>query len=144
MKNIAEPNRVYSLEVGKPAVPKQVPTSTGTVAAREESAAPQPKARALSRPSALAAAAVIALLAAGGFAWHTALGPRLFGTSAVEDKLKEAPRLSIVVLPFENVSGDKEQDYFADAITGDLTTELSHLPDSFVIGHGTAETYKGK
>jgi TolB-like protein len=55
-----------------------------------------------------------------------------------------APRLSIVVLPFENMSGDKEQDYFADGITDDLTTDLSHLQDSFVISRGTAFTYKGK
>ena len=65
------------------------------------------------------------------------------GASA-EDKLATAPRLSIVVLPFENLSGDKEQDYFADAITDDLTTDLSHLQDAFVIARGTAFTYKGK
>ena len=55
-----------------------------------------------------------------------------------------APRLSIVVLPFENRSGDKEQDYFADGITDDLTTDLSHLNGSFVIARNTAFTYKGK
>jgi len=59
----------------------------------------------------------------------------------VEDKLATAPRLSIVVLPFENLSGDKEQDYFADGLTDDLTTDLSHLENSFVIARGT---YKGK
>ena len=58
--------------------------------------------------------------------------------------LANAPHLSIVVLPFENLSGDKEPDYFADGITDDLTTDLSHLPDSFVISRGTAFTYKGK
>ena len=42
------------------------------------------------------------------------------------------------------MSGDKEQDYFADGITDDLTTDLSHLQDSFVISRGTAFTYKGK
>ena len=42
------------------------------------------------------------------------------------------------------MSGDKEQDYFADGITDDLTTDLSHLQDSFVISRGTAATYKGK
>ena len=63
---------------------------------------------------------------------------------SVDDKLASAPRLSIVVLPFENLSGDKEQDYFADGITDDLTTDLSHLQDSFVISRGTAFTYKGK
>ena len=64
--------------------------------------------------------------------------------ASVDDKLANAPHLSIVVLPFENLSGDKEQDYFADGITDDLTTDLSHLPDSFVISRGTAFTYKGK
>ena len=42
------------------------------------------------------------------------------------------------------MSGDKDQDYFADGITDDLTTDLSHLQDSFVISRGTAFTYKGK
>ncbi len=64
--------------------------------------------------------------------------------ATVEDKLATAPRLSIVVLPFENLSDDKEQDYFADGITDDLTTDLSHLEGSFVIARGTAFTYKGK
>jgi adenylate cyclase len=64
--------------------------------------------------------------------------------ASVDDKLANAPRLSIVVLPFENLSGDKEQDYFADGITEDLTTDLSHLDGSFVIAHDTAFTYKGK
>ncbi len=48
------------------------------------------------------------------------------------------------MLPFENLSGDKEQEYFADGLTDDLTTDLSHLDGSFVIARGTAFTYKGK
>jgi TolB-like protein len=67
----------------------------------------------------------------------------MLGASA-DDKLANAPRLSIVVLPFENLSGDKDQDYFADGITDDLTTDLSHLDGSFVISRGTAFTYRGK
>jgi DNA-binding winged helix-turn-helix (wHTH) protein len=55
-----------------------------------------------------------------------------------------APRLSIVVLPFENLSNDPEQEYFADAITDDLTTDLSRISGSFVIARSTAFTYKGK
>ncbi|MGA9849224.1 MAG: hypothetical protein WBQ45_16500, partial [Roseiarcus sp.] len=55
-----------------------------------------------------------------------------------------SPHLSIVVLPFANLSNDPDQDYFADAITDDLTTDLSHLQDSFVIARNTAFTYKGK
>src|ERR1700733_605349 len=54
------------------------------------------------------------------------------------------PRLSMIVLPFTNLSGDPAQDYFADAITDDITTDLSRLPDSFVIGRNTAFTFKGK
>jgi adenylate cyclase len=52
--------------------------------------------------------------------------------------------LSIVVLPFENLSDDPEQVYFADGITDDLTTDLSRIAGSFVIARNTAFTYKGK
>ena len=55
-----------------------------------------------------------------------------------------APRLSIVVLPFTNLSDDSEQEYFADGITEDLTTDLSRISGSFVIARNTAFTYKGK
>ena len=138
LKNIAEPVHVYSLEVGQAAQAKPV----AAVAAK--SAAPAPQARLwLSKWPALAAALALVLLAAGGYAWRAGYAPR-FMAASVDDKLADAPRLSIVVLPFENLSGDKEQDYFADGITDDLTTDLSHLADSFVIAHGTALTYKGK
>jgi adenylate cyclase len=56
----------------------------------------------------------------------------------------EAPRLSIVVLPFSNLSGDPSQDYFADGITEDLTSDLSRIAGSFVISRNTAFTFKGK
>jgi TolB-like protein/class 3 adenylate cyclase/Tfp pilus assembly protein PilF len=55
-----------------------------------------------------------------------------------------APRLSIVVLPFTNLSDDREQQYFADGITEDLTSDLSRLPNMFVISRNTAFTYKDK
>src|SRR5262249_5228854 len=55
-----------------------------------------------------------------------------------------APRISLVVLPFANLSPDPEQAYFADAITDDLTTDLSRIADSFVIARTTAFSYKGK
>jgi len=51
---------------------------------------------------------------------------------------KDAPRLSIVVLPFTNLSNDPEQEYFADGITDDLTSDLSRIADSFVIARTTA------
>jgi adenylate cyclase len=56
----------------------------------------------------------------------------------------EAAHLSIVVLPFTNLSGDPAQDYFADGITENLTTDLSRIRNSFVIARNTAFTYKGK
>jgi TolB-like protein/Flp pilus assembly protein TadD len=89
LKNIAEPVRVYSLEVGVPAQAKP--------AAQVKS------------PSA-----------------------------------STAPRLSIVVLPFANLGGDPEQDYFVDGVTESLTTDLSRISGSFVIARNTAFTYKGK
>jgi TolB-like protein/Tfp pilus assembly protein PilF len=52
--------------------------------------------------------------------------------------------LSFVVLPFENLSSDPDQEYFADGITDDLTTDLSQISGSFVIARNTAFTYKGK
>jgi TolB-like protein/Flp pilus assembly protein TadD len=55
-----------------------------------------------------------------------------------------APRLSIVVLPFTNLSDDREQQYFADGITEDLTTDLSRLENMLVISRNTAFTYQGK
>lgn len=55
-----------------------------------------------------------------------------------------AARMSIVVLPFANLSGDPGQEYFPDAITEDITTELSRIKGSFVIARNTAFTYKGK
>jgi DNA-binding winged helix-turn-helix (wHTH) protein len=54
------------------------------------------------------------------------------------------PRLSIVVLPFANVGNDSDQEYFIDGITESLTTDLSRIRSSFVIGRSTAFTYKGK
>src|SRR5215471_9030736 len=54
------------------------------------------------------------------------------------------PRLSIVVLPFTNLSGGPEQDYFVDGVTESLTTDLSRIRGSFVIGRHTAFTFKGE
>jgi TolB-like protein/cytochrome c-type biogenesis protein CcmH/NrfG len=56
--------------------------------------------------------------------------------------LPEIP--SIVVLPFSNISGDPEQEYFSDGITEDITTELSRFSELFVIARNTAFTYKGQ
>jgi adenylate cyclase len=83
LKNIAEPMRIYSLQVGRPPQVKQPSTST-------------------------------------------------------------PPRLSIVVVPFANLGGDPDQEYFVDGVTESLTTDLSRISGSFVIARNTAFTYKRK
>ncbi len=55
-----------------------------------------------------------------------------------------APRLSIVVLPFANIGGDPEQEYFVDGVTESLTTDLSRISGALVIARNTAFTFKGK
>jgi adenylate cyclase len=121
LKNIERPIRVYSLQVGVPAQPK--PAS--------ETKPAEPKRR--SRLARLAAGIVAFILIAAG-AWY------LFGAN----RTAVAAHLSVVVLPFTNLSGDPAQDYFADGITENLTTDLSRIRDSFVIARNTAFTFKGK
>ena len=58
--------------------------------------------------------------------------------------IAKAPRLSLVVLPFANLSGNGNEDYLAEAITEDLTTDLSYLQGALVIARHSAATYKGK
>ncbi len=72
---------------------------------------------------------------------------RLPGTPATplaETSGQTSAPLSIVVLPFTNVAHDPEQEYFAEGMTEDLTTDLSRIPGSFVIAPSTAFSYKGK
>jgi adenylate cyclase len=139
LKNLAEPIRVYSLEVGQPAQGRPL-TSPATLKAES----PARASGWWSSWPAIAAAILIVLLAAGAYAWRSGLAPRLLGASVAEDKLKTAPRLSLVVLPFDYLGGDPEQEYFADGITDDLTTDLSHMPGSFIIARDTAFTHKGR
>jgi len=82
-------------------------------------------------------AAFLGLVGAGGAWW---MGSPFFQPAG----RTEAPRLSIVVLPFSNLSGDPSQEYFADGITEDLTSDLSRITGSFVISRNTAFTFKGK
>jgi hypothetical protein len=65
-------------------------------------------------------------------------------TTSLTDAPDHPAALSIVVLPFANLSNDPEQEFFADGLTEDLTTDLSRLSGSFVIARNTAFTFKGK
>jgi adenylate cyclase len=135
LKNIAERVRVYALEVGVQAHAK-VATPSGPA---QLSAASAPKRRSV---LALSAVAIARLLAAGAAAWHFAGANR--SALIASTPPAEAAHLSIVVLPFTNLSGDPSQDYFADGITENLATDLSRLSGSFVIARNTAFTFKGK
>jgi adenylate cyclase len=99
------------------------------------------------------AAIILAVAGIGAAAWWAwpRLGPPATTAQAVpttnpppSSEAKAAPRLSIVVLPFANLSNDPEQQYFADGITEDLTTDLSRLRNVLVISRNTAFTYKDK
>ena len=59
-------------------------------------------------------------------------------------EVSEADKPSIAVLPFNNMSGDPEQEYFSDGITEDIITDLSKVSGLFVVGRNTSFTYKGK
>ena len=132
LKNIAEPVRVYSLQVGVPTPAKPSQQSA-------------PKRRPARAPMTAGIAALLILASAGGwhfFAAHLPAPPA--SNAALPAEPARAKHFSIVVLPFANLSGDPGQDYLADGITDNLTTELSRIHDSFVIARDTAFTYKGK
>jgi hypothetical protein len=126
LKNIAEPIHVYSLEVGQPVQAKPVPSATPA----DQAKAVASKGRMGVASLAAAIATLLLLAVAGG--WYILNGRA--------PKPAEAAHLSIAVLPFANLSGDPSQDYFADGITENLTTELSRIRDSFVIARNTAFT----
>ena len=98
----------------------------------------------------LLAPIVLALVAAAGAAWWLWPGqhsePRPLQAESVSASVQPsaAPRLSMVVLPFANLSNDPQQEYFADGITEDLTTDVARIQGSLVIARNTAFTYKGK
>jgi adenylate cyclase len=65
-------------------------------------------------------------------------------SAGADTDVAESDRPSIAVLPFNNMSGDPEQEYFSDGITEDIITDLSKVSGLFVIGRNTSFTYKGK
>ncbi len=140
LKNIADPIRVYSLQVGVPAQAKPA-TAAGPVA---------PKKRSSLAPLAAGIAALLIVLAGGAWWLLGANRPAAVATKSPAPVASnvttpaEARHLSLVVLPFANLSNDPSQDYFADGITESLTTDLSRLSGAFVIARNTAFTFKGK
>ena len=140
LKNIAEPVRAYSLEVGKQPLAKPL-----------RSRAPLDRGKQPQRTT-LAAIVAALLVAAALGAWYL-MAPHQPAAVATSEPPSSSPqtsapaepaRLSLVVLPFANLSNDPNQDYFADGITENLTTDLSRIPGSFIISRNTAFTFKGK
>jgi TolB-like protein/class 3 adenylate cyclase len=140
LKNIADPIGVYSLQVG-------VPVQARAVTPVAPSA---PKRRLNLAALGLGITALIIVMT--GAVWFlSANGPTAVSTKAPTTVASngagppaEVGHLSIVVLPFANLSNDPSQDYFADGITESLTTDLSRISGSFVIARNTAFTFKGK
>jgi adenylate cyclase len=110
VKNIAEPIEAWRVVLEPSKAPRPVHLARGGL-------------RSL---TSLGGAALALLLILSGGLWWISTTPRGPGTP-------DSPRLSLIVLPFENLSGDPDQDYFADGITEDLTTDLTRLPGSLVI-----------
>ena len=139
VKNIVRPVRVYAW---RPEAVAELPsTSAPTSAPRQR------------RGTVLAiAAAVAAALVIGVSVWWMWPGMRSASTvpmasAPTATSISQpvvAPRLSIVVLPFANLSNDPDQQYFADGITEDVTTDLSRIAGMFVISRNTAFTYRNK
>ena len=130
LKNIDRPIRAYSLQVGVPAKPKPATSANPS----------KPKRR--SRLALLGAAIAALLFLVAPAAWYFLAANR--PASVAAETPAEAARLSIVVTPFANLSGDPAQDYLVDALTDELTTSLARMRDTFVIAGNTAMTYKGK
>ena len=90
-------------------------------------------------------AGIVALTVIAGGTWYLLAENRNRAAPVASNGAPaEAARLSLVVLPFANLSGDASQDYFADGVTENLTTDLARIRDSFVIARNTAFTFKGK
>jgi adenylate cyclase len=147
LKNIAKSVRAYGLSPGAIAAAKveRAERDPSTSPSAIESGAPQKPAEAPAtkmRSALPLAAALAALIAIAGGAWWLLNMNR---PSSVATKAPaEAARLSIVVLPFANLSGDPGQDYLVDALTDELITSLARIRGAFVIARNTAMTLKGK
>src|SRR5712691_1815195 len=134
VKNIAKPVRVFRvlMEAGGAATPtRQI----------------QGVARKYVRRGVFSMAGLALIAAAVIIVQHLSLRPPTPSASIPPAQPPALPLLdkpSIAVLPFTNMSGDRDQEYFSDGITDDLITALSRLKDLFVIARTSTFTYKGK
>jgi adenylate cyclase len=138
VKNIARSVRVYAL---RPEAIAELPATSMPAGAPR---------RRRSVPWAVIPAVLVALVLAVVAWWgwsgtrSASTKPGMVAATTMSITQPAAPRLSIIVLPFSNLSNDPEQQYLADGITEDLTTNLSRIAHMFVISRNTAFTYKDK
>ena len=126
VKNIKEPVRIYRILLE--------PSDAGKIIGDKKSGMNQWK------WATIAVAAMLILLAGAFTIWNF-----YFHSSAKEKAATALPeKPSIAVLPFDNLSGDTDQDYLADGITENIITALSKIPEMFVIARNSVFTYKGK
>ena len=133
VKNISEPVRVYRVLMESEAAGKVI---------GEKKISP----RRWQRPV-LALVGILILIAAAVAVWQFALRPSPPPVEKADPRKMALPlpdKPSIAVLPFMNMSGDKEQEYFSDGITGNIITGLSRIPRLFVIARNSTFIYKGK
>ena len=143
VKNIARPVRCYAMTAAAVAMMPPAPE------ARLGPTRPR-----LGRTRTIVAGCIMVAVTVGMAAWWaiphrnsptlSAEAPAAGPPGRAVSASAPVPRRSIVVLPFENLSNNPDQEYFVDAITQDLTTDLSRISGSFVIAPTTAFTYKGK
>jgi adenylate cyclase len=130
VKNIAEPVRVYRVLVEPEAAGKVI----GEI---------RPKTKQL-RGVAIGAVAVLIIVVAALAIWNFYLRPDVEPASVEKMAYPLPDKPSIAVLPFDNLSGDPDQEYFSDGIAEEIITALSKTDELFVIARNSSFTYKGK
>ena len=133
VKNIVRPVRVYAL---RPETIAELPVAGAPVAVYR-------RWRSIVAPIAVTVGAVLVIAVVAWWVWPATRSPPSSAVAAASSVAQPlvAPRLSIVVLPFANLSNDPDQQYFADGITEDLTTDLSRIGGIFVISRDSALTF---
>jgi adenylate cyclase len=163
LEQFAEPGGLCITPAIREALPKRLPFALDNLGARElkgfddpidvyrvalqDGAVPPPPTAAPAaartgkrRGPGIAVAAVLVSIAAAAIYALLAPAPE----PPPVDELESADKPSIVVLPFTNMSGDPQQEYFADGISEDLTTDLSKISGLFVVARNSAFSYKGR
>ena len=131
VKNIAEPLKAYRARLKPGAVlPAPVSVSKGTTRSLHAIAIP--------------VGVVVIIAVAAVLSWHRPWEPMVAPASVERMAFPLPDQPSIAVLPFDNLSGDDEQEYFVDAFTENIITALAKLPKLFVIARNSSFTYKGK